>query len=127
GLGDLRDRPISQMSTGQRRRVFLARALSYRHELRNEEADFGSLNLTETDDQIARALGLSLWLAHSLSASLPGVLPKTKLKVGKNKLKLFISPELSDLIAPIIEKRLAILADTLGLEPKVKLRDIEAD
>ena len=108
-------------------RVFLARALSYRHELRNEDADFGSLNLTETDDQIARALGLSLRLAHSLSASLPGVLPKTKLKVGKNKLKLFISPELSDLIAPIIEKRLAILADTLGLEPKVKLRDIEAD
>ena len=108
-------------------RVFLARALSYRHELRNEEADFGSLNLTETDDQIARALGLSLRLAHSLSASLPGVLPKTKLKVGKNKLKLFISPELSDLIAPIIEKRLAVLAETLGLEPKVKLRDSEAD
>jgi exopolyphosphatase/guanosine-5'-triphosphate,3'-diphosphate pyrophosphatase len=108
-------------------RVFLARALSYRHELRHEEMDFGSLNLAENDDRIARALGLSLRLAHSLSASLPGVLPKTKLKVGKHKLKLIISPQLSDLIAPIIEKRLAILADTLGLEPKVKLRELKSD
>jgi hypothetical protein len=49
------------------------------------------------------------------------------LKVGKHKLKLIISPQLSDLIAPIIEKRLAILADTLGLEPKVKLRELKSD
>ncbi len=108
-------------------RVYLARALSYRHELRNKGADFGNLNLTKTDDRIARALGLSLRLAHSLSASLPGVLPKTKLKVGRKKLKLIINPELADLIAPIIEKRLAVLAATLGLEAEVKLRDRKAD
>ena len=105
-------------------RVFLADALSYRHEVQGEGERFGQLNLHSTDDRLARALGLSLRLAHSLSASLPGVLPKTKLKVGRNKLKLTIDQSLSDLAAPIIDKRLKAVADMLKLEPVVKIRDM---
>jgi exopolyphosphatase/guanosine-5'-triphosphate,3'-diphosphate pyrophosphatase len=110
-------------------RIFLARALCYRHELRGNELrgnefDFGALRLAPKDDNLARALGLSQRLAHSISASLPGVLPKTKLKAGREKLKLTISPELSDLTAPIIDKRLGALAEALGLEPVVRVRPL---
>ncbi|MGI9439329.1 MAG: exopolyphosphatase [Parvibaculales bacterium] len=104
-------------------RVFLARALSYRHELHSDEANLGRLNLSATDDRLARALGLAQRLAHSLSASLPGVLPKTRLKVGDQKLKLIVSSKMQDLLAPIIDKRLANLADALALKPAVELRD----
>ena len=108
-----------------RERVFLARALAYRHEVQGEGPGFGKLNLSSRDEKLAKALGLSLRLAHSLSASLPGVLPKTKLKVGRNRLKLSIDPSLSDLSAPIIEKRLKAVAEVLGLEPVVKIRDLD--
>lgn len=108
-------------------RIFLARALSYRHEIQDDASSFGLFALDEKDERLAQALGLSLRLAHSLSASLPGVLPKTKLKVGRRKLKLYIDPSLQDLVAPIIEKRLRAVADTLGLEPVIRVRKIDKE
>ena len=49
-------------------------------------------------------------------------MPQTKLKVGRKKIKLLINPELADLAAPIIDKRLAALGEALELEPVVKIR-----
>lgn len=119
--------PFTGITHGER--VFLSRALSYRHEMRDTEAesapDFGALSLAPTDDKLARALGLSQRLAHSLSASLPGVLAQTKLKVGRVKLKLTISPALADLAAPIIDKRMAALAEALDLQPVVRVRALK--
>lgn len=106
-------------------RIFLTRALIHRHELRGDEPDFGTLNLSANDERLARVLGLSQRLAHSLSASLPGVLPQTRLKAGRNKLKLYISPQLSDLSAPIIEKRLAAVAAELDLMPSLRLEEAD--
>ena len=107
----------------------MSRALSYRHEMRDTEtesaSDFGALSLAPTDDKLARALGLSQRLAHSLSASLPGVLAQTKLKVGRVKLKLAISPALADLAAPIIDNRMAALAEALDLQPVVRVRALK--
>lgn len=122
----VRDTVLTAPFTGitHAERVFLARALSYRHELQDEVTNFGKLNLTSRDERLARALGLSLRLAHSLSASLPGVLMKTKLKVGRRKLKLIMDASLSDLAAPIIEKRLKAVADMLDLEPVIKVRNL---
>lgn len=105
-------------------RVFMARALAFRHELRQEASEVLPLQLSSADDRLARALGLSLRLAHSLSASLPGVLPQTLLKAGRKKLKLTISPQLQSLNAPIIEKRLTALAETMQLEPLLRIKDV---
>jgi len=105
-------------------RVFLARALAHRHEVANEGEDFGPLRLSGNDDRLARALGLSFRLAHSLSASLPGLLPHTRLRAGKNKLRLRIDPSQQALMGPIIHKRLAVLANELGLEPKIKIEPV---
>ncbi len=121
----VRDTVLTAPFTGitHAERVFLAHALSYRHEMQDAGAGFGKFNLAGRDERLAQALGLSLRLAHSLSASLPGVLMKTKLKVGHDKLRLIIDPSISDLAAPIIEKRLKAVASALALEPVIKVKN----
>lgn len=107
-------------------RVFLANALAFRHEVNNDNTvDFGGLNLSEHDTRLARALGLSFRLAHSLSASLPGMLPHTRLKAGRKKLKLKVDPAHQQIIGPIIEKRLALLAAQLDLRPELKVEPVK--
>lgn len=115
-------------------RVFLARALAYRHEVkdvvknetRDTQSDFGRLDLSPNDDRLARALGLSMRLAHSLSASLPGALPLMRLKAGRTRLRLKIDPSHAKLRGPIIDKRLRALADMLGLKAEIKIAKVDA-
>jgi hypothetical protein len=101
--------------------------LSFRHEVREADLDFGSLKLGEKDADLARALGLSLRLAHSLSASLPGALSQTKLTTERDAVTLTLSPALKNLNAPIIEKRLAAVASVLGLRAELQFGDVESD
>lgn len=106
-------------------RIFLARALSFRHEAKEDKHVLPGMNLTPHDDKLAQAFGLSLRLAHSLSASLPGVLPDTRLKAGRKKLKLTISKNQKALNGPIIEKRLRVAAATMDLEAVLKLGQLD--
>lgn len=108
-------------------RVFMAHGLSFRHEVRDADMSFGSPQLGAKDANLARALGLSLRLAHSLSASLPGALSQTKLTAEPNKLTLTLSPALKNLNAPIIQKRLAAVATVLELEASLQFGDVEID
>lgn len=77
------------------------------------------------DQKLAEALGLLMRLAHSLSASLPGVLPNTRLKVGKKKMRLTLLPEQAALNGPIIEKRLRAAAEAIGLTPELKVGSLK--
>lgn len=106
-------------------RVFLARALSFRHEVSEQDANFDALRLSPHDDRLAQAFGLSLRLAHSLSASLPGVLPSTRLKASSDKMKLTLSEQHVDLNGPIIEKRLRVTAEALGLDGDLRVGELE--
>ena len=101
-------------------RIFLARALSFRHEVNEVKHGLNGMRLSQADDRLARAFGLSLRLAHSLSASLPGVLPHTRLKAGREKLTLTISKEQQALNGPIIDKRLRVAAEAMGIEAVLK-------
>ncbi len=108
-------------------RIFLAHALAFRHEVdQNASVDFGKLNLRPDDMSLARALWLSFRLAHSLSASLPGMLGHTHLKAGRKKLHLKIDPSHQDIIGPIIEKRLALVARELGLQAELVVQSVKA-
>ena len=108
-------------------RIFLAHALAYRHSVNDGDiVDTGKLRLSSRDRKLARALGLSCRLAHSLSASLPGLLPHTSLKAGHKKLRLRIDPKHASLISPIIEKRLALVAKELDLQPIIDVKPIKA-
>ncbi|MGH6855086.1 MAG: exopolyphosphatase [Aestuariivirga sp.] len=95
-------------------RVFLALTVFYRYE--GEDDDDGLDRLLD-DEANARAHLLSnvFRLAYSLSAAMPGMLPKIGLKLGDNKTLLLRLPrKLADLMGERVEKRLAGLALELG-------------
>ena len=106
-------------------RVFLAYALAYRHEVDGGETKYGPLDLCPSDRRLARAMGLGFRLAHSLSASLPGALPMTRLTAGRNYLTLKIDPSRSELMGPIISKRLAAVASELDLKPRLEIKPVK--
>ena len=106
-----------------RGRVFLAQALAWRYDVGHAPIDVG-IRPAAGNKRRARALGLSFRLAHALSTSLPGLLPHSRLKVGKRKLRLEIDPSQKALLAPIITKRLDLLAAALRLEAKIDVKKI---
>ena len=64
-------------------------------------------------------------MAHSLSTSLPGLLPHTRLAVTGDKLRLTIDPKFTELDGPILEKRLGLTARLLGLKPEIVFRKVK--
>lgn len=101
-------------------RRFLAHALYMRHNGAEDELPEGMTPISETHLKLSRALGLSFRLAHALSGSLPGLLAQTELTRKGNKLRLVLPKKHSNLHGPIIDKRLAALAQELGLDHEIK-------
>lgn len=100
-------------------RVMMAYALAHRHEIEDEGKILLGLPRFTDAENAGKILGLSFRLAHSLSASMPGVLLKTKIKVESKELILDVRNAPSALIAPIIESRLLRLAQAMGRTPKL--------
>jgi exopolyphosphatase/guanosine-5'-triphosphate,3'-diphosphate pyrophosphatase len=74
----------------------------------------GEENLTR-----ARQLGLLARLAFGISGSLTGVLPHTRLQLGKDALSLEIPMAKKALAAEPVHKRLAAAADALEKRPQI--------
>ena len=105
-------------------RLFLAQALSFRHERSAAPDNESRLQLSPEDDELAQAFGLSLRLAHSLSASLPDLLPLTRLERMGDVLTLTIDPTQAELMGPIIDNRLRRVADVLKLGSRVEIKPV---
>ncbi|HEY7765320.1 MAG TPA: exopolyphosphatase [Aestuariivirgaceae bacterium] len=103
-------------------RIFLALAVFYRYE--GPDADSAPRDLLRLvdDDRLYRARVISavMRLAYVLSAAMPGLLPKIGLEQGSGKsLVLSVPKRNSDLIGERVDRRLAELADLMGLTPKM--------
>ena len=102
-------------------RVFLALTVFYRYEGEAMKDDLTRL-LDETHIARAHLLSSIFRLAYILSAAMPGMLPKIKLKLdGPKNLTLTLPTRLKDLIGERVEKRLASLAVELGRTPKIEI------
>jgi exopolyphosphatase / guanosine-5'-triphosphate,3'-diphosphate pyrophosphatase len=100
-------------------RVFLALTVFYRYEGETMKDDLTRL-LDENHIERAHLLSSIFRLAYILSAAMPGMLPKIKLRLGDNKtLVLTIPKKIKDLMGERVEKRLASLAFELGRTSKV--------
>jgi exopolyphosphatase/guanosine-5'-triphosphate,3'-diphosphate pyrophosphatase len=64
----------------------------------------------------ARVLASAIRVAYLLSASMPGVLPRTPMRVRKDRLVLEAPAALADLINERVQNRLRALARLVGLE-----------
>ncbi|MCC2102120.1 MAG: exopolyphosphatase, partial [Hyphomicrobiales bacterium] len=62
----------------------------------------------------ARILGAAMRVAYILSAAMPGVLPKTPLRVRKKELVLELPPEFAALASERIANRMKALGKLIG-------------
>ncbi len=100
-------------------RVLMAHALAHRHEVNNALPLLAGLPRFAEAEQAGRALGLCFRLAHSLTASMPGMLPLTQLRFGAGELTLDLRQLPVALYAPIVVNRFTLLAKALGLAPTI--------
>ncbi len=103
-------------------RVFLALTVFYRYEGELMKDDLTRL-LDERHIERAHLLSSMFRLAYILSAAMPGMLPKIRLKTDDSKaLVLTLPPKLKDLMGERVEKRLAGLAFEIGRTPRVEIK-----
>jgi exopolyphosphatase/guanosine-5'-triphosphate,3'-diphosphate pyrophosphatase len=103
-------------------RAYIALAIFFRHVglLHDEELSprIRELASTRTLDR-ARVLGAALRVAYMVSASQPGVLPRTPLRVERHRLVLRLEGETAALAGERVSSRLKQLARLVGREPVV--------
>jgi exopolyphosphatase/guanosine-5'-triphosphate,3'-diphosphate pyrophosphatase len=103
-------------------RAYIALAIFFRHVglLHDEELSprLRELASTRTLDR-ARVLGAALRVAYMVSASQPGVLPRTPLKVERHRLVLRLEGDCAALAGDRVSSRLKQLARLVGREPVV--------
>lgn len=68
----------------------------------------------------ASALGLALRLAHTISGGAPGILGRTRLRVGKNALVLQVPKDRAGFAGETVERRLKTLGRSIGKEGRVQ-------
>ena len=64
----------------------------------------------------ARLLGAAMRVAYVLSASMPGILPRTRLRVRKGVLALSLPADYADLASDRVLNRLKTLGRLLGVD-----------
>ncbi|MGA8171810.1 MAG: exopolyphosphatase [Methylocystis sp.] len=103
-------------------RAFLALAVVFRHQGPEGENDFSALRGLLTTRLLirARVLGAAMRVAYLLSASMPGVLPRTPLRAGVGRLTLTLPAAQADLASERLLNRVKALARLLGLEAAVE-------
>jgi len=103
-------------------RAYLALAIFFRHVglLHDDELSPRIRELTSTRAlDRARVLGAALRVAYMISASQPGVLPRTPLKVERHRLVLRLQGDCAALAGDRVSSRLRHLARLVGREPVV--------
>jgi exopolyphosphatase/guanosine-5'-triphosphate,3'-diphosphate pyrophosphatase len=108
-------------------RAFLGAALSHRYrsgrKLRHQAP---ALELLSPEDLIvAKRLGRAIRLGAMLAGAAPGVLPRSLLAPGPDVLRLTLATEIADLAGEMVDKRLASLAATMSLTPKLVVAGAE--
>lgn len=105
-------------------RVLMAYALAHRHEVNNALPLLAGLPRFAEAERAGRILGLCFRLAHSLTASMPGMLPLTQLSFSAADITLDLRRLPPALYAPIVENRLQHLAEAIGVKPVILLPEV---
>lgn len=104
---------------GHKGRIFIGAALLHRYKTYALDRDVSAaLGLLPDDTlQTAQAVGRALRLGAMLTGSAKGMLGKSRLEIDGKELTLFLEPAVAVLAGERVERRLAALADCLGLNP----------
>lgn len=101
-------------------RAYLGMAVAYRHLSTGEDIDpqIRSLATPRLMDR-ARILGAVQRVGYIVSASVPGILPRTKLRCVKGKVVLTLPRDLADLANDRLNARLKQLGKLIGRTPSI--------
>ncbi len=102
-------------------RVFLGAALAYRYGGSPTLENFGPLRLLdEAGRDAARATGLALRLAYTLTGGVPGLLKGSSLKLSETKLTLSLTSNHALLVGEAVQRRLDALGRALSRTTELK-------
>ncbi|WP_245615645.1 Ppx/GppA phosphatase family protein [Afifella pfennigii] len=102
-------------------RAYLGLSVFYRHSgLSDDELGPGLREVvTVRYRERARALAAAFRVAYLVSASMPGVMPRTAIRREGSELQLVLPPDIADLAGGRLEQRLRQLANLAGLESRI--------
>jgi exopolyphosphatase/guanosine-5'-triphosphate,3'-diphosphate pyrophosphatase len=104
-------------------RAFLALAVYYRHE--GVGAEFASPRLREIATprliERARVLGGTIRVAHMISASMPGIITRTRMELRGSELTIVLPQDLASLAGDRLMRRMRQLAKIGGWEPAIAI------
>jgi exopolyphosphatase/guanosine-5'-triphosphate,3'-diphosphate pyrophosphatase len=105
-----------------RQRIMLALAVYVRYNGKRKQYEVLQVRelLGEKDQHRASVMGVALRMAHLLSGGVPGILPRTELKMSKSKLKLKVDEASAVLIGSAVEEIFDDLAGTLGVKGEIE-------
>lgn len=114
----------SLMGINHKERLFIAKSLYCRYRTNPDEEILAAMAplLDEGSARKAHILGSAMRLARSISASCPGVLEHTPIKLTKNRVILTFSGKFANLAGETVEKRLKNLAQAIGVSAKLKIK-----
>jgi exopolyphosphatase/guanosine-5'-triphosphate,3'-diphosphate pyrophosphatase len=101
-------------------RAYLGMAVAYRHIGMGEDvnAQIRSLATPRLMDR-ARIIGAIQRVAYIITASMPGILPRVKMRCVSGKVVLTVPPDLADLAGERVNNRLKHLARLIGRTPSI--------
>lgn len=104
-------------------RVYLALAVYYRHSgLSDEELGHGIRELAPLRyAERARALAAAFRVAYLVSASMPGIIPRTGIRRAGKEIELLLPQDLAMLAGPRLESRLKQFAALAGLPASIRI------
>lgn len=104
-------------------RAFLSLAVVLRHEGPDGGDSVGMLRSLLTTRLFVRArlLGAAMRVAYLLSASIPGVLPRTSLRLRKEGLVLTLPGDFADLVSDRVLSRLKAFGRLLGVDAAIEI------
>lgn len=105
-------------------RAFLSLAVVFRHEGPEGGAGLAMVRglLTTRLFLRARVLGAAMRVAYLLSASMPGVLPRTPMRLRKGKLVLVLPRVYADLASDRVLSRLKALGRLMGFDAEIEIQ-----
>lgn len=113
----------SLLGINHKERLFIAKALYCRYRTNPDEDILSAMAplLDEENARKAHILGSAMRLARSISASCPGVLENTPIKLTKNRIVITFPNKFAQLSGETVEKRLKNLAQAIGVGAKIKV------
>lgn len=104
-------------------RAFLSLAIVLRHEGPDGGEGVATLRALLTTRLFlrARALGAAMRVAYLLSASMPGVLPRTTMRLHKGALVLSLPNDYADLASDRVLNRLKALGRLMGVDAEIEI------